>query len=120
QVGAVVERLGVLRDDDPFLGRPEILVAFPAFEVLAVEELDLLALPLARRHLGGGLVLVGRHRIAPDQGEQRHGRQAKRDEQRTSHASSPLMRFKLGDGTQTITNAPWTQRSRRLRMPWSR
>ena len=48
QVGAVLQRLGVLADDHAVLDRPEIGVAFPAVERLAVEELDRLGLALAR------------------------------------------------------------------------
>ena len=47
----------VLGDDHPVLDRPQVGVAFPAVEGLAVEQLDRLGLALAglddRRSLGG-------------------------------------------------------------------
>src|SRR5262249_28245128 len=51
EIGAELERLGILGDDDAFLDRPEVVVAFPAVEVLAVKEVNRLGLALARRHV---------------------------------------------------------------------
>src|SRR5205085_2256877 len=63
QVGADLDRLRVLGDDDAVLDRPEFLVPLPAFQVFAVKELDRFGLALARRHDRGllfGLLLAGR------------------------------------------------------------
>src|SRR5262249_50858347 len=59
QVGAYLDRLGIASDDHAVLYGPQVGVAFPAVQVLAVKELDRFRLALARGDDGGFTLVVG-------------------------------------------------------------
>src|SRR5262249_28479005 len=79
---------------------PQVLIALPAGEVLAVEELNRLGFALARRHFRG---LVGRRRLAAEQGDRGHDGRAGDRQQPTLHGSPPSLPIRIGSRARRLS-----------------